>query len=101
CRRDAVRATTATKGVTCVVMSLVAYTRVALMLATLSHAACGRSERAVASHEEKPMDTHLVFLHRRGDRDGAVKILGELALDPQSTLGTEMLAKTTLAQVVR
>jgi tetratricopeptide (TPR) repeat protein len=42
-----------------------------------------------------------LVLHRRNDRDGAVKILGELALDPQSTLATEMLAKATLAQVVR
>lgn len=42
-----------------------------------------------------------LVLHRRGDRDGAVKILGELALDPQSTLGTEMLAKATLAQIAR
>jgi hypothetical protein len=41
-----------------------------------------------------------LVLHRRGDRDAAVKILGELALDPQSTLGTEMLAKVTLAQVI-
>jgi len=40
-------------------------------------------------------------LHRRGDRDGAIKILGELSLDPESTLGTEMLAKAMLAQVVR
>lgn len=42
-----------------------------------------------------------LILDRRGDRDGAIKILGELALDPQSTLGTEVLAKATLAQVVR
>jgi hypothetical protein len=42
-----------------------------------------------------------LVLHRRDDRDGAVKILGELALDPQSTLSTEALAKATLAQVLR
>jgi tetratricopeptide (TPR) repeat protein len=42
-----------------------------------------------------------LILQRRGDRDGAVKILGELALDPQSTVGTETIAKATLAQVVR
>lgn len=42
-----------------------------------------------------------LILERRGDRDGAVKILGELALDPQSTLGTEMLAKATLRQIVQ
>lgn len=44
---------------------------------------------------------HALILHRRGQREGAVKILAELALDPQSTMGTEMLAKATLAQVVR
>jgi tetratricopeptide (TPR) repeat protein len=42
-----------------------------------------------------------LVLDRRNDRDGAVKILGELALDPHSTLSTEMLAKATLAQIVR
>jgi tetratricopeptide (TPR) repeat protein len=42
-----------------------------------------------------------LVLHRRGDREGAIKILGELALDPESTLSTEMLAKAILAEVVR
>jgi tetratricopeptide (TPR) repeat protein len=42
-----------------------------------------------------------LVLHRRGDRDGAIQILGELSLAPESTLGTEVLAKATLAQVVR
>ena len=41
------------------------------------------------------------LLQRRGDRDGAIKILSELSLDPESTLGTEMLAKAILAQVMR
>jgi hypothetical protein len=41
-----------------------------------------------------------MVLHRRGDHESAVKILGELALDPQSTLGTELLAKATLATFV-
>jgi hypothetical protein len=41
-----------------------------------------------------------LILHRRGDRNGAIQILGELALDPGSTLSTEMLAKATLAEVV-
>jgi hypothetical protein len=35
------------------------------------------------------------------DRDGAIEILGALALDPQSTLSTEVLAKATLAQTVK
>jgi len=42
-----------------------------------------------------------LVLHRRHDRDGAVGILGSLALDSQSTLGIEMLAKATLAQIVQ
>jgi tetratricopeptide (TPR) repeat protein len=42
-----------------------------------------------------------LVLHRRGDRASAIQILGELSLNPESTLGTEMLAKATLAQVVR
>ena len=41
------------------------------------------------------------ILHGRGDVEGAVKILGELALDPESTLSTELLAKATLAHFIR
>lgn len=37
------------------------------------------------------------ILARRGDRDSAIAILGELALSPDSTLATEHLAKATLA----
>ena len=40
------------------------------------------------------------ILARRGDRDTAVAILGELALSPQSTFGTEHLAKFALAGLV-
>jgi tetratricopeptide (TPR) repeat protein len=40
-----------------------------------------------------------LILDRRGDRDGAIQILGALALEPSSTLATETLAKATLAQV--
>jgi hypothetical protein len=40
-------------------------------------------------------------LNRRADREGAITILGELALDPRSTLTTAMLAKSTLAQLIR
>jgi tetratricopeptide (TPR) repeat protein len=42
-----------------------------------------------------------MILHRRGDGEGAVGILGELALDPQSTVATEALAKLTLSQILR
>ncbi len=40
------------------------------------------------------------ILARRGDRDGAIAILGELALSPDSTLATEHLAKLVLARLV-
>jgi tetratricopeptide (TPR) repeat protein len=38
--------------------------------------------------------------NQRGDREEAIAILGDLALDPASTLATETLAKATLAQVI-
>jgi tetratricopeptide (TPR) repeat protein len=41
-----------------------------------------------------------LILEQRGQRAEAIAILGELALDPASTLGTETLAKATLAQIV-
>ncbi len=41
-----------------------------------------------------------LVLHQRGERDAAIAILGDLALDPASTLATETLAKATLAQIV-
>ena len=37
------------------------------------------------------------MLFQRGDRERAIWILGDLALDPASTLGTEMCAKAVLA----
>jgi tetratricopeptide (TPR) repeat protein len=40
------------------------------------------------------------ILARRGDRDAAVAILGELALSSESTLGTEHLAKFALTGLV-
>jgi tetratricopeptide (TPR) repeat protein len=40
-----------------------------------------------------------LILHQRGKQDAAVAILGELALDPASTLATETLAKAALAQI--
>lgn len=41
----------------------------------------------------------LIF-NLRGDRDGAVQLLGKLALDPVSTLGTENSAKAALSILV-
>jgi len=41
-----------------------------------------------------------LLLNKRGEKDTAVKLLGQLALDPQSTFGTEHLAKATLANIM-
>jgi tetratricopeptide (TPR) repeat protein len=38
-----------------------------------------------------------LILKRHGDHDGAIRMLGELALDPNSPLDIEHLAKTSLA----
>lgn len=42
-----------------------------------------------------------LIMDRRGDHEGAVRLLGELALDPASTYATEHLAKVTLAIVAK
>ncbi len=42
-----------------------------------------------------------LIMDRGGDHDGAVRLLGELALDPASTYATEHLAKVTLANIVK
>jgi tetratricopeptide (TPR) repeat protein len=41
-----------------------------------------------------------LVVNQLGDRAAAIAILGDLALDPASTLATETLAKATLAQVI-
>jgi tetratricopeptide (TPR) repeat protein len=41
-----------------------------------------------------------LVLNQRGENGAAIAILGDLALDPASTLATETLAKATLAQVI-
>lgn len=41
-----------------------------------------------------------LILHRNNKQKDAISILGALALDPASSLGTEKLAKQTLAQLV-
>ncbi len=40
-----------------------------------------------------------LIMDRSGDHEGAVRLLGELALDPASTSATEHLAKVTLASI--
>jgi tetratricopeptide (TPR) repeat protein len=42
-----------------------------------------------------------LILNKQGKRDEAIRILGELALDPESTLATEHLAKASLATFVK
>jgi tetratricopeptide (TPR) repeat protein len=42
-----------------------------------------------------------LILDRQGHHDEAVKLLGQLALDPKSTVGTEQLAKATLVIVAK
>lgn len=42
-----------------------------------------------------------LILDRKGDREGAVQLLGELALDRASTSATEHLAKVALASLVQ
>jgi hypothetical protein len=71
----------------------------------------GRVRWEIVGDEDVPAEAHpetlgvlLInkagILARRGDRDAAVAILGELALSPESTLGTEHLAKFALAGLV-
>jgi hypothetical protein len=40
-----------------------------------------------------------LLLNKRGEKDAAVKLLGQLALDPQCSFATEHLAKATLANI--
>ena len=42
-----------------------------------------------------------LIMDRSGGHEGAVRLLGELALDPASTYATEHLAKVTLASVTK
>ena len=42
-----------------------------------------------------------MILERKGDREGAIRLLGELALNPASTYATEQLAKFTLANILK
>ena len=42
-----------------------------------------------------------LLMNELGDRDGAVKLRGHIALDPTSTFGTEQLAKFSLAKLTK
>jgi hypothetical protein len=41
------------------------------------------------------------ILLRKGDREGAIRLLGELALDPTSTCATEHMAKAILETILK
>jgi len=41
-----------------------------------------------------------LILDRKGDHEGAIRLLGELALDPASTYSTEHMAKVSLANLL-
>jgi tetratricopeptide (TPR) repeat protein len=62
-------------------------------------------ERGLAA-EPDPETRGMLLLNKalaanqRGERGAAIAILGDLALDPASTLATEILAKATLARVI-
>ena len=59
------------------------------------------------SHEPDPETKGVLLINKaivldgRGDHAGADRILGELALDPGSTLSTEAMAKATLSLLTR
>ena len=63
-------------------------------------------EKGLAAHPDGETKGILLInkalvLDRSGDHDGAVRMLGDLALDPTSTYATEHLAKVTLANVAK
>jgi tetratricopeptide (TPR) repeat protein len=61
-------------------------------------------EKGLATHPDAETKGALqinkaLLLEHKGDHAGAVRLLGELALDPASTFATEQLAKVALANV--
>jgi tetratricopeptide (TPR) repeat protein len=63
-------------------------------------------ERGLAAHPDRETKgimqiNEALILHRKGDREGAIRLLGELALDPASTYATEHMAKVSLANLVK
>ena len=62
-------------------------------------------EKGLAAHPDAETKGVLtinkaIIFNLRGDRDGAVRLLGELALDPKSSLGSALSAKAALALIV-
>jgi tetratricopeptide (TPR) repeat protein len=68
-------------------------TRLQAITSGLAHDADGETKGMLLINKAAILDN-------RGDHAGAVRILGELATDPQSTLGTETIAKFTLSKLV-
>jgi len=63
-------------------------------------------ERGLAAHPDGETKGILqvnkaLILHRKGDHEGAIRLLGETALDPASPYDTEQMAKVSLANVLR
>lgn len=63
-------------------------------------------ERGLAANPESETKGVLqinkaLILQRKGDHEGAVRLLGEIALDPGSTYATEHLAKFSLANIAK
>jgi len=62
-------------------------------------------EKGLASHPDAETKGMLeinkaLVLNLQGEHTGAVRMLGELALDPKSTLGSENSAKAALSILV-
>lgn len=67
---------------------------------------CMAIDKGLAANPDPEMKgilqiNNALILDRRGDHEGAVRLLGKLALDPASTYATEHLAKVTLANVAK
>jgi tetratricopeptide (TPR) repeat protein len=63
-------------------------------------------ERGLAAHPDPETKGILqinqaLILDRKGDRESAIRLLGELALDPTSSYATEHLAKAALANLLK
>jgi len=63
-------------------------------------------EQGLAANPDRETDGILqinkaLILNRKGNHEDAVRLLGELALDPKSTYATEHMAKASLANIAQ
>jgi tetratricopeptide (TPR) repeat protein len=68
--------------------------------AKLGAIAHGLSQNPDAETKGVLLINKAIILDRQGKRDAAIQMLGDLALDPESTLATESLAKFTLRNLL-